>query len=296
MISNKVYLANGINNRFLSDFIIRSENYARPYVFIFDDTLLPNGTEDTLQNPLLPWSYPSNLYRRGNNIAKSEDLVTTDKWQVVDNSILYYTAPPSGATVWVEVATTSEEFGTTLIAPAVERAETAATNAYVSELAAKVSEDTALVSANASEASRLVSDANAAIATTKAAEALASANASQDSRLVSDANKTATNADVLLTHADVVTTHADVVLTGNDVETTNSNVILTGLDVLTTHADVVLTHADVDTVSAQALIINAYGNIEWAGFSTVDSELIVSYFDSATSVPSIVDGDFIITY
>ena len=275
MISNKVYLANGINNRFLSDFIIRSENYARPYVFIFDDTLLPNGAEDTLQNPLLPWSYPSNLYRRGSNIAKSEDLVTTDKWQIVDNSVLYYVAPPSGATVWVEVATTSEEFGTTLLAPAVERAETAATNALASELAAKVSEDTALVSANASEASRLVSDANAAIATTKAAEALASANASQASRLVSDANKIATNADVIITNADALTS------------TTQAGIAT---------AQAVIATAKASEATANAIAASAYANINWAGFSLADGNLIVSYADGLTSLPSLVDGNFILTY
>ena len=275
MISNKVYLANGINNRFLSDFIIRSENYARPYVFIFDDTLLPNGTEDTLQNPLLPWSYPSNLYRRGNNTAKSEDLVTTDKWQIVDNSVLYYVAPPSGTTVWVEVATTSEEFGTTLTAPAVERAETAATNAKESELAAKYSEDAALASANASEASRLVSAANTAIATTKAAEALASANASQASRLVSDANKIATNADVIITNADALTS------------TTQAGIAT---------AQAVIATAKASEATANAIAASAYANINWAGFSLADGNLIVSYADGLTSLPSLVDGNFILTY
>jgi hypothetical protein len=59
----------------------------------------------------------------------------------------------------------------------------------------------------------LEADANANIATTKAAEALASANASQASRLVSDANKIATNADVLATNADVITTNSNAATT-----------------------------------------------------------------------------------
>ena len=147
MISKKVYTGNNSTKRFLSDFIIRSDQFARPYVFIYDNTLATDGTEDVLQNPSLPWEYPTNLYKRGSSAAKSEDLVTSDKWQVVDNSILFYLAPPSGSTVWVEVATTSEEFGTTLIAPAVSIAVTAAE----------------------------VSQAASIVATTKAAEAAASA-------------------------------------------------------------------------------------------------------------------------
>lgn len=45
-----------------------------------------------------------------------------------------------------------------------------------------------------------------------------------------------------------------------------------------------------------SLISAAYANMEWAGFSVSDGELIVSYTDGATSLPSLVDGDFIITY
>ena len=216
MISKKVYTGNNSTKRFLSDFIIRSNQFARPYVFIYDNTLATDGTEDVLQNPSLSWSYPTNLYKRGSNIAKSEDLVTSDKWQVVDNSVLFYIAPPSGSTVWVEVATTSEEFGETLIAPTVERAETAADNAedsavasalsasnsLASETAAGLSEtasansasassgyavdssNSATASANSASAantSKLSASSDATIATTKAAEALASATSASDS-------------------------------------------------------------------------------------------------------------------
>ena len=47
---------------------------------------------------------------------------------------------------------------------------------------------------------------------------------------------------------------------------------------------------------ASATIASAYANLEWGGFNTLDGELIVSYADGATSLPSLVDGDFIITY
>lgn len=48
--------------------------------------------------------------------------------------------------------------------------------------------------------------------------------------------------------------------------------------------------------SASAVVASAYTNINWAGFSVADGELIVAYASSLTSTPSIVDGDFIITY
>ena len=47
---------------------------------------------------------------------------------------------------------------------------------------------------------------------------------------------------------------------------------------------------------ASAALVSTYANINWAGFSVADGELIVTYVDGLTSIPSIVDGDFIITY
>lgn len=40
----------------------------------------------------------------------------------------------------------------------------------------------------------------------------------------------------------------------------------------------------------------ASANISYADFQVTDGDLIVGYYDPAISVPSIVDGDFIITY
>lgn len=47
---------------------------------------------------------------------------------------------------------------------------------------------------------------------------------------------------------------------------------------------------------SSSIIAAAYANMEWASFSVTDGELIVSYTSGATSVPSLVDGEFIITY
>lgn len=121
--------------------------------------------------------------------------------------------------------------------------------------------------------------------------------------LLADDNAVIATQKAALTAADVLTTHADVVLTHTDV-------VLTHADVVLTHADVVLTHADVVTTIAQAnaailasnnakvasLITSAYGNIDWAGFVYNDGELLVNYFSSSASTPSLVDGEFIITY
>lgn len=51
---------------------------------------------------------------------------------------------------------------------------------------------------------------------------------------------------------------------------------------------------DISLVNATAAA--AYANIQWASFGTIDGELNVTFLDGATSTPSIVDGDFIITY
>lgn len=45
-----------------------------------------------------------------------------------------------------------------------------------------------------------------------------------------------------------------------------------------------------------ALVAASYANMEWAGFTVNNGDLIVSYTDGAASLPSLVDGDFIITY
>ena len=114
----------------------------------------------------------------------------------------------------------------------------------------------------------LLADDNANIATTKANEALNSANASEASRQISDSNKAATD--------------ANVVLTSNNVE------------LATEQATLAIEAKNSALVSS--LVVNAYSNLDWAGFHLVDGELNVEYFDNATSTPSLVDGEFIITY
>ena len=61
-------------------------------------------------------------------------------------------------------------------------------------------------------------------------------------------------------------------------------------------ADALSADSDAASAASSALISAAYANMEWAGFSLSDGELIVSYTSGATSLPSLVDGEFIITY
>jgi len=161
MISSKKFSADGNNKRFLSDFLIRSEQFCRVYVFKYDDTLATDGSEDHLEDISKPWSYPTNIYVRGTTLPKSnEDLITIDNFDLVDNSIVFYVEPAPTSLIYMEVATTAEEFGDTLTAPSVVAAEAAAAASAASEAAALVSENAAGVSegnASDSEAAALAS-------------------------------------------------------------------------------------------------------------------------------------------
>lgn len=176
MISKKVFAADGSNIRFLSDFIIRSEQFTRVYNYIYD----MNGVEGAVD-------VNSGLFIRVNDVPNSADLVTIEKWDLVDNSISFYTPPYAGSRVYIEVATTSEEFGDTLVQPSVERAEAAAAASEASAAAALVSEGNAA-------ASEAQAAAEAALAAAEAAAALASqvaAAASAAAALVSEGNASA---------------------------------------------------------------------------------------------------------
>ena len=119
MISEKIFNVTGKTNRYLSDFIIRSEMFVRPYVFIFDNTL----QADELEDPNSPWSYPDNLWKRIDNVPDpSKDVISISNWTIVDNSVLFYVEPPVGASLYLEVATTEDEFGETIVSGSVESA------------------------------------------------------------------------------------------------------------------------------------------------------------------------------
>ncbi len=54
--------------------------------------------------------------------------------------------------------------------------------------------------------------------------------------------------------------------------------------------------ASLAETESYAEIVMSVANIDFANFEIVDGELLAAYIDSATSVPSIVDGEFVITY
>ena len=175
MISKKVFVGDGSNNRFLSDFIIRSEQFTRVYNYWYD----PVGVHGDVHPE-------SGLFIRTTDFPESEDIVTIDKWDLVDNSISFYVSPYSGSHVYIEVATTPDEFGDTLVQPSVEKAEEAAAAALVSELASKASENAASTSegnAASSAAAALVSkndSASSAVASQNSALASASSAGQSD--------------------------------------------------------------------------------------------------------------------
>ena len=204
LISKKLYTGDGASARFLSDFIIRSSQFARPYVYIFDNTLNPDGTEDVLEDGTTDQAnhlYPTNLWKRGTNVANSDDLVFVDKWQVVDNSILFFTPPPMSTSIWLEVATTAEEFGDTLVAPSVKRAEDAAAASLASandSAASAANSNTSATESATSAAAALVSEGNAATSATNANTSAIQANTSATNASSSEINASTSAAAALV--------------------------------------------------------------------------------------------------
>lgn len=183
MISKKIFAADGSNIRFLSDFIIRSEQFTRVYNYMYD--------EDGIAGDIDP---NSGLSIRTTDVPDSADLVTIDKWDLVDNSISFYTAPYGGSRVYIEVATTAEEFGDTLVQPSVERAEEAARAAEASAAAALASEGAAAaseVASGLSAAAALASQNAAAISESNAATSASNASASEIAAAASAATSAA---------------------------------------------------------------------------------------------------------
>ena len=114
--------------------------------------------------------------------------------------------------------------------------------------------------------------------------------------IIATQNAALTAADVVSTHADVVLTHADVVLTHADVVTTNANAASASASAATATTQANAAILASNNAQVASLITSAYGNIDWAGFVYNDGELLVNYFSSSASIPSLVDGEFIITY
>jgi len=265
MISKKSYIADGNTNRFLSDFIIRSSQFARPYIYIYDNTLPSDGTGDILVDGSInqaDWSYPDNIWKRGANAPASFDLVTVDKWQVVDNSILFYTNPVMGSTIWVEVATTADEFGETLAQPSVEKAEEAALQAQNSAASASASATTS--SAGASSAS-----ASAANAATSEANALVSENNAKTSEL-----------NALVSENNAATSETNASVSETNASTSESNAA-------TSEANVAVMEETV--VSKEALVSPHYDAIDTIAANSTDVSVVAGSIVEVTTVSNSID-------
>jgi hypothetical protein len=144
MVSHKKFdSVDGTTSRFLSDLTINSEQFVRVYNYFYNAGGVEGEIDPTTGLPTRVNDFPN----------ATEDLITLDKWDLVDNSILFYTNPAVTSSVWIEVATTPEEFGETLAAPIVVQASGYADDAEASATAAALSETNAAASEVAAAAS-----------------------------------------------------------------------------------------------------------------------------------------------
>ena len=255
MISSKRFESvDGVTSRFLSDFIIQSEQHCRVYMYKYNPSCAIGATCDTIVG---------GVYIREIDAPQSADLVTLEKWDLVDNSIVFYITPSAGVTIVIEVATTPEEFGNVVAMPIVALAESYATSAGLSATSATASALTATTQAG-------IATTQAGISTTKATEALGSATIA--SNKATDASNSAITS---LAQAGIATVKA--------AEAT-ADVVLTNADVLLTHADVILTHADAATSTTQAGIATTKAGEA----STSAAAALVSETSAAASAASLI--------
>ena len=203
------------------------------------------------------------------------EVIDRTKYDIINNSIVF--APgdiPAVGTdnIKIYVATSASELGD-LGAPLTDITNVA------NNLAEIVAVSTQVVP-NLPEI--LLADNNATIATSQAT--IATTKASEASASATSASSSATTATTKANEASASATSA------SNSATSASN----SADTATTQATIATNKAS--EASASAVIASAYANINWAGFSVSDGELIVTYANGLTSTPSLVDGDFIITY
>lgn len=174
-ISTKEFGAvNGTSTRFLSDFIIQSESHVRVYNY--------TGT-----TPI------------------DEDLVLSTDYDLVDNAILFYTAPTAGTKVLIEVSSTPDtDFGVSLTPPVLLQVEELRDEVEALYDATVIAKDTATTKAG--------------IATTKAGEASVSASSASTSAATATAKATIATeqADLAQDEANIAVTQANIALTAKD--------------------------------------------------------------------------------
>jgi hypothetical protein len=121
MVSTKKFIVDGNTKSFISDFIIKSEEHVRVYIYEYK----PDCTSDCEKIG------DKGYYIRQIDAPLSNDLVSVEKYELIDNRISFYNKyiPKGGLTLWIEVATNSNEFGDVLTTPLVEEAKKSAEEA-----------------------------------------------------------------------------------------------------------------------------------------------------------------------
>ena len=196
------------------------------------------------------------------------EVIDKTKYDIINNSVVFITSetPAVGTdNVKIYVATSSSELGD-LGAPLTDISSVA------NNLVGIISVNNTVVP-NLPEI--LLADNNATIATTKASEATSQAN-------------------IATTQAGIAVTNAGLALTYKDSAETAKNTAVTQAGIATTKAQEAVVSAS--NAQASVLIVNAYANVNWAGFTVSDGDLIVEYFNGSTSTPSLVNGELILTY
>ena len=123
MITSKPFVSVGKAERYLSDFIIASDQHARVYCYIYDPNVSAPVLEDGTTLPSR-WSFPDNLWIRPTPLpVAQEDLVGLNHYDIIDNGVSFYEPLRAGVSMLLEVATTPEEFGLTLALPFQEYLE-----------------------------------------------------------------------------------------------------------------------------------------------------------------------------
>jgi len=223
MVSSKIFTnVDGQTKRFLSDFIIESEQHCRVYNYL-------DGATPT-----------------------SDDLVTLDKFDLIDNSIVFYTAPTLGTSIAIEVATTPEEFGGILTLPLVTLAEGYAAAASTSATTATAQVGIATTKAGEASASATTATTQAGIATTKATEASTSATTAATQAGIAttkatEASTSATNADSSATNSAASAASASTSASTATTQATNASNSAT---TATTQAGIATTKATEASTSA----------------------------------------------
>ena len=158
-------------------------------------------------------------------------------------------------------------------------ASTSATNAASSASAASTSASNAASSAASASSSASAANTSAGNASTSATNAASSASAASTS--ASNAASSASNA-------------ASSSILANDWAVKISGPVAGGEYSAKYHA--LAAEDSREQTQGYAETIIAVTNIDFGGFSIVDGELLTTYVDLGNSVPSIVDGEFVITY